>query len=69
MTALIYQLFGLDASVEIVLTTGLEAYDSMNEAKALVKKYDMVIKNPKTGTIHKNPALDQIEISRRSGGG
>lgn len=65
MTALIYQLFDLDAGVEIVLKTGLEAYDEMNEAKAPVKKYDMVIKNPKTGTIHKNPALDQLKISRR----
>ena len=56
--------WGLDDAGLLVLQTSLESWDEMNDAKANLKKYGLLIKNPKTGAVHKNPYVDVLKNAR-----
>jgi P27 family predicted phage terminase small subunit len=54
----------MDDSGFLVLQTSLESWDEMVDARANLKKFGLLIKNPKTGVLHKNPYVDVLKNAR-----
>lgn len=55
----------MDSAGEMVLRTALEAFDRLNEARAIVQREGMIVTTAKSGAKHQHPAM-QIEREART---